>query len=54
MGGQLIIILNQHIWAGRKFDDVLSLSNQILPVEDTSLDVNLEIIFVEKLEEKAV
>ena len=55
MRGQLIIIIiNHQIWAGRKFDDVLSLSNQFLPVEVTSLGVNLEIISVEKLEEKAV
>ena len=56
MRGQLIIIIinNHHIWSGRKFDDVLSLSNQFLPVEVTSLGANLEIISVEKLKEKAV
>ena len=56
MRGQLIIIIiiNHHIWSGRKFDDVLSLSNQFLPVEDTLLGANLEFILVEKLEDKAV
>ena len=57
MRGQLIIIIiiiNHYTWSGRKFDDVLSLSNQFLPVEDTLLGANLEIILVEKLEDKAV
>ena len=56
MRGQLIIIIinNHHIWSGRKFDDVLSLSNQFLPVEDTLLGANLEFILVEKLGDKAV
>ena len=51
--GQLIIIINHNIWSERKFDDVLSLSNQFLSVEVTSLGANLEINFIEKVKEKA-
>ena len=52
--GQLIIIINHNIWSERKFDDVLSLSNQFLSVEVTLLGANLEFILVEKLGDKAV
>ena len=50
MRGQLIIIIiNHHIWSGRKFDDVLALSNQFLPGEDTLLGANLEFIWLKNL-----
>ena len=51
--GQLMIIINHNIWSERKFDDVLSLSNQFLSVEVTLLGGNLEINFIEKVKEKA-